>query len=176
MSGNTTQCRAIPCNTIQHHAIPCIINNCWRSVPLPCGQYNGHFLLIIDIFCCRGEYSSWCNHPQYSAKVLLWQRKEGYLDLERKISSCHICCSSNCSFYLFVPLSHQRLLKRNFWEICDWRNRGLTQQPSSEVKRLFSMWVPTVWPTTSERTLGSTLCCCHQWGSHSRWWHLWMGR
>ena len=46
---NTMQYHAIPCNTLQYHAIPCntmqyysipfIINNCWRSVPLPCGQY-----------------------------------------------------------------------------------------------------------------------------------------
>ena len=52
------QCHAIPCktmqyhtilwNTKQYHAIPCIINNCWRSVPLPCGQYNGHFLLSLN--------------------------------------------------------------------------------------------------------------------------------
>ena len=41
---NTIQYNAILCNTMQYHAIPCIINNCWRSVPLPCGQYNGHFL------------------------------------------------------------------------------------------------------------------------------------
>ena len=24
------------------------INNCWRSVPLPCGQYNGHFFSIVN--------------------------------------------------------------------------------------------------------------------------------
>ena len=29
---------------MQYHAIPCIINNCGRSVPHACGQYNGHFL------------------------------------------------------------------------------------------------------------------------------------
>ena len=40
---NTMQYHAIPCNTMQYHAIPWNINNCWRSVPLPCGQYNGHF-------------------------------------------------------------------------------------------------------------------------------------
>ena len=28
---------------MKHHAIPYIINNCWRSVPLPCGQYNAIF-------------------------------------------------------------------------------------------------------------------------------------
>ena len=51
---NTGQYHAIPCNTMQYYSIqsntmklkpiPCIIINCWRSVPLPCGQYNGHFL------------------------------------------------------------------------------------------------------------------------------------
>ena len=41
------QYHAIPCNTMQYHAIPCIINNSWRSVPLPCGQYNGHFYPFI---------------------------------------------------------------------------------------------------------------------------------
>ena len=37
------------CNMVQHCAIPCIINNCWRSVPLPCGQYNGHFYIFTYI-------------------------------------------------------------------------------------------------------------------------------
>ena len=45
---NTMQYYAIQCNTMQYHAKPCIINNCWRSVPLPCGQYNGHFLPLLD--------------------------------------------------------------------------------------------------------------------------------
>ena len=27
----------------------CIINNCWRSVPLPCGQYMGIFFLWYDV-------------------------------------------------------------------------------------------------------------------------------
>ena len=40
---NTMQFYAIQCNAMLYHVIPCIINNCWRSVPLPCGQYNGHF-------------------------------------------------------------------------------------------------------------------------------------
>ena len=44
------QYHAIPCNTMQYNAIPCIINNCWRSVPLPCGQYNGHFLHYLEAF------------------------------------------------------------------------------------------------------------------------------
>ena len=41
---NTMQYHAIPCNTMQYHAIPCIINYCWRSVPLPCGQFMAIFL------------------------------------------------------------------------------------------------------------------------------------
>ena len=50
---NTVQYHAIQCNTMQYysiqsntmklHAIPCIIINCWRSVPLPCGQYMAIF-------------------------------------------------------------------------------------------------------------------------------------
>ena len=44
---NTMLYHAIPCNTMQYHLIPCnIINNCWRSVPLPCGQYIAIFVLI----------------------------------------------------------------------------------------------------------------------------------
>ena len=49
ISFNTMQYHAIPCYTMQYHvipyntmqylAIPCIIYKCWRSVPLPCGQY-----------------------------------------------------------------------------------------------------------------------------------------
>ena len=51
---NTMQCQPIPCNTSQYHAIPYIINNCWRSVPLRSGQYNGnfyyHFLSFVSSF------------------------------------------------------------------------------------------------------------------------------
>ena len=40
---------------MQYHEIPCIINNCWRSVPLPCGQYKA----IFDIEqLCIGENRS----------------------------------------------------------------------------------------------------------------------
>ena len=28
---------------MQYHAIQCTINNCWRSLPLPCGQYKDFF-------------------------------------------------------------------------------------------------------------------------------------
>ena len=40
------QNHAISCNTMQYHAIPCMLNNCWRSVPLPCGQYMAIFSVI----------------------------------------------------------------------------------------------------------------------------------
>ena len=40
---NTMQFHATQCNTMQYHAKPCTINNCWRSVPLPCGQYKAIF-------------------------------------------------------------------------------------------------------------------------------------
>ena len=40
---STMQYHTIPYNTMQFHAIPCIIYNCWRSVPLPCGQYMAIF-------------------------------------------------------------------------------------------------------------------------------------
>ena len=54
---NTGQYHAIPCNTMQYYSIqsntmklkpiPCIIINCWRSVPLPCGQYMAIFIYQI---------------------------------------------------------------------------------------------------------------------------------
>ena len=46
---NIMQYHAIPCKTMQYHAKPYIFNNCWRSVPLPRGQYNGHFC---NVGCC----------------------------------------------------------------------------------------------------------------------------
>ena len=42
---STLQYHAIPCITMQYHAIPCMPSNCWRSVPLPCGQYMAIFIL-----------------------------------------------------------------------------------------------------------------------------------
>ena len=62
---NTMQYHAILCNTMQYHAIPCIITNCWRSLPLPCGQYNGHFL----------SQQSWRSHifrRHVGEKAILW--------------------------------------------------------------------------------------------------------
>ena len=60
---NTVQYHAIQCNTMQYysiqsntmklHAIPCIIINCWRSVPLPCGQYMAIFDSTMLIFFCK---------------------------------------------------------------------------------------------------------------------------
>ena len=43
---NTIHHHAIPCNTMQYHAIPWMLNNCWRSVPLPCGQYMAIFMIV----------------------------------------------------------------------------------------------------------------------------------
>ena len=53
---------AIPYNTMQYHAIPCIINNCWRSVSLPCGQYKAMFCTLNSADCCtlnRGVCQFW---------------------------------------------------------------------------------------------------------------------
>ena len=44
---NTLHYHIIPCYTMQYHAIPCPINNCWRSIPLPCGQYKAIFTITI---------------------------------------------------------------------------------------------------------------------------------
>ena len=38
----------LACSGILWHN-QCIVNNCWRSVPLPCGQYM--VIFYIDIFC-----------------------------------------------------------------------------------------------------------------------------
>ena len=37
------QYHSLQSNTMKLHAIPCIIINCWSSVPLPCGQYMAIF-------------------------------------------------------------------------------------------------------------------------------------
>ena len=47
---NTMQYHSIQCNTMQYYAIPCIIHNCWRSVPLPCGQYMAIFNIYFNIW------------------------------------------------------------------------------------------------------------------------------
>ena len=53
-------------NTMQYHAIPCIINNCWRSVPLPCGRYMAIFKIDSRRYLSRdlfklfpGQLVSW---------------------------------------------------------------------------------------------------------------------
>ena len=48
------QYHAIQCNTMQYHAIPCntipcMLDKCWRSVPLPCGQNVAIFILVVPI-------------------------------------------------------------------------------------------------------------------------------
>ena len=55
------QYHAIPCNTMQNHAISCMLSNCWRSVPLPCGQYMAIFKEAVVVFCV------------YSVVTDLWQ-------------------------------------------------------------------------------------------------------
>ena len=49
MPCNAMQYYAIPCNSMQYHAIQCIINSCWRSVPLPCGQYKAIFFIKMGV-------------------------------------------------------------------------------------------------------------------------------
>ena len=72
---------------MQYHAIPCNINNCWRSVPLPCGQYNGHFWITIQKICnqqglvlvsvsakCQRTCMYFPHNPENitKAKILYW--------------------------------------------------------------------------------------------------------
>ena len=52
------QYHATPCNTLQYPAIPCIINYCWRSVPLPCGQYKAIFFCLQCLNCLQCLHSS----------------------------------------------------------------------------------------------------------------------
>ena len=47
---NSMQYLAIQFNTLQCHAIPCIINNCWRSLPLPCRHYKAIFYFYSHAF------------------------------------------------------------------------------------------------------------------------------
>ena len=51
MHCNAMYYRAVPCNTMQYHAIPCLIYTCWRSVPLPCGQYKAIFSSVFLCLC-----------------------------------------------------------------------------------------------------------------------------
>ena len=46
---NSMQYYAILCNTMQYHAIACMLNTCWRSVPLPCGQYKAILISSLSL-------------------------------------------------------------------------------------------------------------------------------
>ena len=84
---NTGQYHAIPCNTMQYysiqsntmklHAIPCTIINCWRSVPLPCGQYKAIFYLVLfgsDFLKYVFLLLKICYHCKYYC-FLMWLNK-----------------------------------------------------------------------------------------------------
>ena len=91
---NTMQYHAIQCNTMQYysiqsntmklHAIPCIIINCWRSVPLPCGQYMAIFFQLVESQTCAVD--GW--GLMFETKS---QKKSGLLCLWQCFHSCSIC-------------------------------------------------------------------------------------
>ena len=84
---NTVQYHAIQCNTMQYYSIqsntmklkpiPCIIINCWRSVPLPCGQYKAIFYLVLfgsDFLKYVFLLLKICYHCKYYC-FLMWLNK-----------------------------------------------------------------------------------------------------
>ena len=88
---NIMQYHAILCDTMQYHAIPCYIYNCWRSVPLPCGQYNGHFFYEITtesgLSCHPTILPSWCDDIEKS----LGQKSKLKLSLFFEPWSLYVC-------------------------------------------------------------------------------------
>ena len=55
----TLHCTALYTALFMHNQ--CIINNCWRSLPLLCGQYMAIFLLLHEIeFLATTFCISWC--------------------------------------------------------------------------------------------------------------------
>ena len=66
---NTMQYHSIPRNTMQYHTIPCTLNNCWRSVPLPCGQYMAIFSTLVG----ENIYLRNCRRTLKSGILQLWQ-------------------------------------------------------------------------------------------------------
>ena len=106
------QYHAIPCNTMQYnaipcnHAIPCIINNCWRSVPLPSGQY-------MAIFICDRGISNVCVNPVSICNffALAWRTKVQPLSWIRKILfvMAHVCDSR----FLFAIWTSRRIVSTN---------------------------------------------------------------
>ena len=105
---NTMQYHAIPCNTMQYHAIPWNINNCWRSVPLPCGQYNGHFYLFLS---CQS--SSIPTYEAVSDQGPVWvQREPIFRDSWKVLFNDEIC-----SKYYNV-MYWERILQKNHLITC----------------------------------------------------------
>ena len=108
---NSMQYYAIQCNTMQYHAILCIINNCWRSVPLPCGQYNGHFFL--NSSSGKNQSADWWCPPLPFLEVFQNLDKICFLDLHYCL--CILVTSvPNMTCFLFFrgsPLLHFFMLK-----------------------------------------------------------------
>ena len=110
---NTMQCHTIQCNSMQYHALPCIINKCWRSVPLPCGQYNGHFLHSKStkrIPCCSNTW-----HSRWQAK---W-RQERRVWVGRRLprSLSHLNKNKKLQLLMEKVTSHvqQKTDTTSFW-------------------------------------------------------------
>ena len=90
---NEMQYHAIPCYTMQYHAIPCIFNTCWRSVPLPCGQYKAIFAFIMYAILSYIVIRCWIMDSRakvFRAHIVSW----GVLELrgESALSSCLWTC------------------------------------------------------------------------------------
>ena len=89
---NTMQYYAIQCNTMQYHAILFIINNCWRSIPLPCGQYDGHFLY----FKFQG-----CWLPFVSFLCARWGRVQRGRE-EGEVDICQVCSATIRILFIWI--------------------------------------------------------------------------
>ena len=138
------QYHAIPCNTMQYPAIPCIIINCWRSVPLPCGQYIAIFifgevncgLLRRSQRCLWGldisdmTVLSWHTHQQFfrSLKKLLictcYQKSvsehKTYFDLVRRINTNLVTSGSFISMHISPILGASIVLIPTIIEQIKW--------------------------------------------------------
>ena len=124
---NTMQYYAILCNTMQCHAtlwqtlaysgIPwhnqCIISNCWRSVPLPCGQYMAIFKSTKvgpceDDLECLGGPSSLC--------FLDKENRVGMYLGSQVTQPCNFCgFSSNWILHYFPTVRPSVRHRRDIW-------------------------------------------------------------
>ena len=114
---NTMQYYAIQCITKQYHAIPFIINNCWRSVPLPCGQYMAIFSFKGPPIC-RGLLVNIITHHDYLPSVgekqkgfrclhrlsSAWKRKSQRRTIQNLLwrGPCGCCSCFYCIFIIFA--------------------------------------------------------------------------